>query len=667
MARTKVFVDIVTKDDKAKKAMLGYAAATAVAVAAVAGLMKVGKELIDIYSVQEQAESRLKTTIEATGQAAGLTFDQLNDMATGLQSVTTYGDEAIIGAQALLLTFKDIGEDTFPRATEAILDMSTAMGTDLKSTSIQVGKALNDPIKGISALTRVGVQFTDTQKGLIKALQDGGDMAGAQDIILKELESQFGGLAKAAGELATGSFKQLDNVTGDLKEAYGGLIADALEPLNRLLITMVTSWADVIDKQRQAIAFTRDFKDGTIDEIRTLGELEDILEGLEKQKGQAGRGAYIEDEIVAVKALILAYGIQDTFLIKAAESALALARAKTDAEYSVAAAAAATTELEKAAAAELAQIQSDRLSDDEKELAALRTKINFWATYRDSIEGAEEIFQAYAEERNELQEAMLEKDEELLLLSTEALLEDIKTRRDAKDDALREELALFQEAADEEIRINDEKDAAIKEGEEKALEDFKEMMQKKIDAINLYGSAALDILRAIDAYQDATASAELQRMIDAGASEEELDKKRKEIAIANAKREKAIALMSVALDTASAIIGMLANPGGPPGIVLSAMAGVTGAIQAAAIQATPLPAFALGGDFTTSGPQTIMVGDNPGGREHVSIAPASSPNINGPSGYHQPIQIFLGNELIYDSISQGTKDHLIDIHRGAIV
>jgi hypothetical protein len=40
--------------------------------------------------------------------------------------------------------------------------------------------------------------------------------------------------------------------------------------------------------------------------------------------------------------------------------------------------------------------------------------------------------------------------------------------------------------------------------------------------------------------------------------------------------------------------------------------------------------FAKGGDFITNGPQSIMVGDNPGGQERVQVTPLSSPNYNGP-------------------------------------
>ena len=151
-------------------------------------LFDLGKQAENLFRVQELAETKLDATLKATGFAAGLTAEQLKTMASELQNVTTFGDETIISAQSMLLTFKDIGEDVFPRALESILDVSSAMGTDLQSSTIQIGKALNDPISGLAALSRVGIQFTEDQKDLIKGFVESGDKAQAQAVILKELK-----------------------------------------------------------------------------------------------------------------------------------------------------------------------------------------------------------------------------------------------------------------------------------------------------------------------------------------------------------------------------------------------------------------------------------------------------------------------------------------------
>tara|TARA_R100000781_G_scaffold62386_1_gene39623 strand:+ start:1674 stop:3500 length:1827 start_codon:yes stop_codon:yes gene_type:complete len=189
------------------------------------GLIRGFGKVIELAGRQEQAEAKLNAVLKSTAGVAGLTATELKKMADRLQDVTSFGDEAIIEAQSLLLTFTKVGEDVFPKATETILNMSTAMGQDLQSATIQLGKALNDPVLGISALSRVGVQLTEDQKEQIKSFTELGDIASAQKVILGELETQFGGLARATTETMTGSLDQMGNAVGDAGEALGELLA----------------------------------------------------------------------------------------------------------------------------------------------------------------------------------------------------------------------------------------------------------------------------------------------------------------------------------------------------------------------------------------------------------------------------------------------------------
>jgi phage-related protein len=99
---------------------------------------------------------------------------------------------------------------------------------DLQSAAVMAGKALNDPVAGISAMSRAGIQFTEDQKATIKALAEGGDMAGAQAIILKELETQFGGTAETMAQTSKGQMTQAMNTLGDAMEVVGGIIVPYL-------------------------------------------------------------------------------------------------------------------------------------------------------------------------------------------------------------------------------------------------------------------------------------------------------------------------------------------------------------------------------------------------------------------------------------------------------
>ena len=117
-------------------------------------------------------------------------------------------------ATAVMLTFTNIGKDIFPRATGATLDLATKFKMELQPATVMVGKALNDPIKGVTALGKAGVTFSEKQKAMIKALVETGDVAGAQMIILKELETQVGGSAEAAGKTAAGQMDIFKNSIG---------------------------------------------------------------------------------------------------------------------------------------------------------------------------------------------------------------------------------------------------------------------------------------------------------------------------------------------------------------------------------------------------------------------------------------------------------------------
>ena len=183
---------------------------------------------------QSDAIQQLEARIRSTGGAAGLTSEELQKFASQLQSVTTIGDEATIKMQSILLSFTQIKGQTVKDATKAIQDVAAAMygGTDggLQQAAIQVGKALNAPIEGISALTRVGIMFTDQQKEQIKKFTELGQVEKAQKIILQELQVEFGGSAQAMRNTPFGEMTALGNNFGDTLEYLGKALAESLNP-----------------------------------------------------------------------------------------------------------------------------------------------------------------------------------------------------------------------------------------------------------------------------------------------------------------------------------------------------------------------------------------------------------------------------------------------------
>ena len=141
------------------------AAGAAAASAALVAVVRASGE-------QEKAIAQVEARLKSTGGVAGRTSEQLQELASALQKSTTFGDEVVLNLQSLLLAFTNIRGEVFDRTIPAILDLSTAVGQDLTSTVRQVGRALDDPIKGLSALSRTGITFTKEQEKVIKAVKD---------------------------------------------------------------------------------------------------------------------------------------------------------------------------------------------------------------------------------------------------------------------------------------------------------------------------------------------------------------------------------------------------------------------------------------------------------------------------------------------------------------
>jgi hypothetical protein len=148
-----------------------------------------------------------------------MTFEDVEKSAKSLSAVMPYSRAQFLEMQSVLLTFPSVTKDAFTPASSIIADMSTRLGTDLKGSAIQVGKALQDPLKGVTALRRVGVNFSEAQTDIIKKMVEGGKTASAQALILKELQLEFGGSAEAAAN-ADPMFK-FNKTMGAFKMAVG--------------------------------------------------------------------------------------------------------------------------------------------------------------------------------------------------------------------------------------------------------------------------------------------------------------------------------------------------------------------------------------------------------------------------------------------------------------
>jgi len=194
------------------------------------------------WDIQAAAIENVRAGLQSTANGAGRSLEQLERQASSLQANTFIGDESILqGVTSQLLTFTNITESRFDRAQSAIMDVSAKLNgvnvtsETLRSTSIQLGKALND-VANMSSLSRSGIQFTEVQKKEAKALYAAGKMAEYQNLVLTEIERQYGGTAAALSKTAGGMQLQVKNLTSDMLE----LVGKGIEPLRLKFLQFAT-------------------------------------------------------------------------------------------------------------------------------------------------------------------------------------------------------------------------------------------------------------------------------------------------------------------------------------------------------------------------------------------------------------------------------------------
>jgi hypothetical protein len=196
-----------------------------------------------VQAAQQSADAfaQVQAALKSMGGASGKTAEQLQASAKSLQDMAAIDDDEILRkVTANLLTFGKIAGPTFDRAQVAVVDLATRMKMDLQAATLLVGKALNDPVKGLTAMGRAGIQFTADQKTLIKSLVDTGRAAEAQAIILGELERQFGGSAKAAAN--ANPYARLQIAFGELTEVIGAKLIPVITPVIEKLTALLNGF-----------------------------------------------------------------------------------------------------------------------------------------------------------------------------------------------------------------------------------------------------------------------------------------------------------------------------------------------------------------------------------------------------------------------------------------
>ena len=195
---------------------------TLLPITAVLGSLTLLNRALGVAGQRDSELSVLSTGLRGLVDDADAAANALVSAADKLGKSTLFDQEDFTATFKLFTSFRNIGVDAYERVGEAAADIATKLGTEPKEAALQLAKALEDPAKQVTALARSGTVFTDQQKEQIKTLQQSGDLLGAQEIILKEIEAQYGGAAKAAGAAGfAGALDSTGEAWRDFLEALG--------------------------------------------------------------------------------------------------------------------------------------------------------------------------------------------------------------------------------------------------------------------------------------------------------------------------------------------------------------------------------------------------------------------------------------------------------------
>ena len=251
----------VADDQHSRLGGLGKTAGVALVAglaAAGAATIAFGKASVDAAQDAQVADARYAAVAKSMGYVDGAyagATKRAGEYATSLSKQIGVEDESIKAVQAKILTFKAVGDTVnqaggaFDRATKAAYDMAAAGFGTAEGNATQLGKALQDPIKGVASLAKSGVTFTQAEKDKMKALVESGQAAKAQEMILKAVETQTGGTAAATATSAAKmkvSFGELEEKVGASLLPVLSKLADVLGPLFEKLQEPLGKVADMV-------------------------------------------------------------------------------------------------------------------------------------------------------------------------------------------------------------------------------------------------------------------------------------------------------------------------------------------------------------------------------------------------------------------------------------
>jgi len=202
---------------------------------ALTGALTLANKSLNTFGKRQADLNVLSAQLERIGVNGSKQLDELKAAADRLGDATLFSQDDFIQSFNVLSSFRAIAVESFTEVSSVAADIAQVMGSDVKSATVQLAKALEDPKRGLTALSRSGITFNEAQTETIKKLVDSGKLLDAQALILETIKGQYEGAGEAAGKGFAGALDLLSENSGDAAEALGkGLEPAATAAANAL-------------------------------------------------------------------------------------------------------------------------------------------------------------------------------------------------------------------------------------------------------------------------------------------------------------------------------------------------------------------------------------------------------------------------------------------------
>ena len=229
----------------------------------IAAVVEFGNKCIEKFGESEAAIANVEAGLRSTHHAIGLTTQDFEEMAKKTANAGIIGKTDILqNATAKLLMFGNIGKDNFERVQNAAVDLAVKMdgikasGESVKTAAMMLGKAFEDPVRGMAKLRKSGVMFSDQEEKTIKNMVAMNNVSGAQAFMLSAIEKKVTGTNKALSLTSKGMERMAQNKLGATMVQIG----EQLEPMKAEFYELLLILLPIVNTVLPpAIALLREF------------------------------------------------------------------------------------------------------------------------------------------------------------------------------------------------------------------------------------------------------------------------------------------------------------------------------------------------------------------------------------------------------------------------